>query len=477
MRALVAALLLVPTQAVSLGAQVSERAPDSVSVRLVNVELRAAVQVLGQYLDRPIIVPSSATTLVTLESPVPVARESVLRLLRGLVESQGFELAADTAAGIWRVKPREVVRPPAAPGGVTVRGGPVELFVLPLRHARAVDVASMINALYGRGTPSSGDAGRPSTLGEELRAAQSGSPSSQPPAVAPRPSALTGELTVVADTRGNSLLVRANAGDVELVRAVVTALDVRPLQVLIEVIIAEVRKDRTLSLSVDAELGQTAMGHHGATVEGSMGAAGLGDFAMRVMRIGGLDLDGTLRMASARGDVRILTRPVLLATNNERAEIVVGSQRPFVQVSRSLPTDAASRDQIVQYKEVGTKLNVRPTISRDGSVQLEVTQEISTATAEVAFNAPVIATRSLSTQLLVSDGQTVALGGLVDQLRESQQSGVPVLSAIPLLGGLLGSAKRGRAATELFIFITPRIIRTDEDAARLTVPLRERTSP
>lgn len=475
MRALLCSLTLVLALASRVSAQVNHSGPDSVSVRLVNVELRAAVQVLGQYLDRPIIVPATATMLVTLESPVPVAREAVLRLLRGLVESQGFELAADTAAGLYRVKPREVARPASAPG-VNARGGPIELFVIPLRHARAVDVASMINALYGRGTPSSADAGRPSTLGEELRATQSGAATQTPPPPQ-RPASPTGELTVVADTRGNSLLVRANAGDVELVRGVVTALDVRPLQVLIEVIIAEVRKDRSLGLSTEAVLGQTTVGRNGASVEGSLESAGLGDFAMRVMQIGGFDLDATLRVAASRGDARILTRPVLLATNNERAEIVVGSQRPFVQVSRSLPTDAASRDQIVQYKEVGTKLNVRPTISNDGSVQLEVTQEVSTATAEVAFNAPVIATRSLTTQLLVRDGQTVVLGGLVDQLQESQQSGLPLLSAIPLLGGLFGSATRSRVETELFIFIRPRIIRTDEDAERLTAPIRERSTP
>ena len=95
--------------------------------------------------------------------------------------------------------------------------------------------------------------------------------------------------------------------------------------------------------------------------------------------------------------------------------MVVGSQRPFVQVSRALPTDAAVRDQIVQYKDVGTKLTVRPTISVDGTVQLSVTQEVSNATTETAFNAPVISTRSIKTDLLVRDSQTVVLGGLTDR--------------------------------------------------------------
>ncbi|NIS31683.1 MAG: hypothetical protein GWN71_16475, partial [Gammaproteobacteria bacterium] len=90
-----------------------------------------------------------------------------------------------------------------------------------------------------------------------------------------------------------------------------------------------------------------------------------------------------------------------LAANNAPAEILVGSQRPFVQVQRALPTDAPTRDQVVQFKDVGTRLSVTPTVSQDGYVMLEVVQEVSAATAEVAFDAPVISRRSIQTQLLV----------------------------------------------------------------------------
>ena len=125
-------------------------------------------------------------------------------------------------------------------------------------------------------------------------------------------------------------------------------------------------------------------------------------------------------------------------------------------------------------KSIGTQLTVRPTISHDESVQLEVTQEVSTATSELAFNAPVISTRSVQTQLLVRDGQTVVLGGLTDRQREVRQGGLPILSAIPLIGGLFGRATRQTVETELFVFLTPRVIRTDDDAMRLSTPMREK---
>jgi general secretion pathway protein D len=164
----------------------------------------------------------------------------------------------------------------------------------------------------------------------------------------------------------------------------------------------------------------------------------------------------------------------LLTQNNHEATIVIGSQRPFVQLARSLPTDNASRDQVVQYKEVGTKLSVRPTISSDGSVQLEVTQEVSTATGETQFNAPVISQRSVQTQLLVRDGQTVVLGGLTDRQRVVSSGGIPILSSIPILGGLFGHNSRQTVETELFVFLTPRVMRNEADAERLSQPLRER---
>lgn len=193
------------------------------------------------------------------------------------------------------------------------------------------------------------------------------------------------------------------------------------------------------------------------------------------MGIGGHDMQAVLRAAAARGDVTIVSRPVLLTANNERAEILVGSQRPFVQVVRALPTDAAVRDQVIQYRDVGTRLSVRPTISADGYVMLEVLQEVNSATSEVAFDAPVISTRSLQTQLLIKDRQTIVLGGLTDRQRDVNQGGVPVLSSIPVLGGLFGHASRRVTETELMVFITPHVIRSDEEADEITTPLRERS--
>jgi type II secretory pathway component GspD/PulD (secretin) len=105
---------------------------------------------------------------------------------------------------------------------------------------------------------------------------------------------------------------------------------------------------------------------------------------------------------------------------------------------------------------------------------LEVLQEVNAVTTETAFDAPVISTRSVQTRLLVRNGQTAVLGGLSDRQRDSNQSGVPILSSIPLLGGLFGRASRRATETELFLFLTPTVLSTDADVDSATTPLRAR---
>jgi general secretion pathway protein D len=446
------------------------------------------VQVLGRYVDRPIILGQVAGGRTTLETPRPVPKSEVLKLLRGLLDANNADLVDDSTSGTYRVRQRDMVGPtglrPPGGAGVPAPAGVQELFVIQLRHARASEVAATVSALYGRAAAVGEIGERPQTLGRELQDALV-PPAGPPPAgVVPgavgRAASLSGDVAIVPDTRANMLLVRASRGDFGLIQAAVDQLDVRPLQVLINVTIAEVRRDRALEFGVEAGMPPTRVPRRRSVVEATSAGQATGDFVVGVIGIGGADVHATLRAAASRGDATIVSRPVVIAVNNERAEITVGSQRPFVQVARVLPTDNTARDQVIQYKDVGTRLSVIPTISADGYVMLEVAQEVNAATSEQQFNAPVISTRSITTRLLVRDGQTVALGGLTDRQHETGQRGVPVLSRIPVIGGLFGSVARRTTQTELFLFITPTVIRDDEDAEAMTAPLKTRaglTSP
>ena len=461
-------------------------ANDSVSVRFVDADIRGVIQTLGRYLPKPVLVGAIQPVRVSLETPTPVPRSGVRELLKGLVESQGLEFVEDSS--FFRIGPSRPVPPGGVAGGVGLppgvggqgSGAAVQLFVIRLKHARASDVAATVNLLFGAGGEFSGRAGLSTgTLSDELRRNVVPSGGAAPPptvgaAATPggvtRPATLSGPVTIVPDELTNSLLIRASQVDYDVLRQGVEQLDIRPLQVLIEVMIVEARHDRSFSFGADLFLPPQSLDKGNGTVDAKSLGGGLGDLVIHLMDLGHAEIDATLRAAASKGDVQIVSRPVLLASNNTEARLLVGSQRPFVQVSRSLPTDTPTRDQVVQYRDVGTRLTIRPTINQDGYVSLVVQQEVNAATSEVQFDAPVISTREAVTQVLVKDGQTIVLGGLRDQQRERTQSGIPILSAIPIIGGLFGSADRRKTETELYLFLTPRILKTDADADSVTAP-------
>ena len=154
---------------------------------------------------------------------------------------------------------------------------------------------------------------------------------------------------------------------------------------------------------------------------------------------------------------------------------MVGDQRPFIQISRALPTDNAARDQVIQYRDVGTRLTIRPTINPDGYVTLTVLQEVSTATDVTQFGAPVISTREAETRLLVKDGHTVVIGGLIDHTRTSTASGIPLLKDLPLIGPLFRSTTKRNNVSELFLFLIPHVLYSDDDVDGATRRVRERS--
>ncbi|HEU4882493.1 MAG TPA: secretin N-terminal domain-containing protein [Longimicrobium sp.] len=473
-------LPLLLAAAAPLGAQplVSEGA-QGVTVNLVEVELRAAVQALGQYLDRPVFFGALGNQRITFTTPGPIPRAEIAGLLRLLLEGQGYAMVETEGGRAYDIRSVSVPQagaqaPPQFPQGAPQPGtslasaNGMELFVVRLRHARAADVAATVNALYGRGGALGEIGGRRETLNDGLnanRVAPYGQPGPEVAVVQQPTGNLSGSVVIVPDQRTNSLLVRASQADFALIRAAVEQVDVRPLQVLIEATVAYVRRDFTLSYGLQATTGDVPVkDSENTTIGGGTTGGGLSDLVIRALNLGGIDLNVVLRAGETRSSVIILDRPLLLAANNEEAEIVVGEQRPFVQVQRS--TDGGVLDEVVQYKDVGTSLRVLPTISADGYVQLVVTQEVNSATDQEAgggVNAPVISTRAIQTQLLVRDGHTAVLGGLAGSQRDRTSGGVPFLSDIPVIGGVFGRKLRRNNDFELFVFITPHVIYSDDD--------------
>ena len=296
---------------------------------------------------------------------------------------------------------------------------------------------------------------------------------------------LVGRTTIVPDQATNSLVIRTAPPNFSVLQETIEQLDVRPPQVLLEVLIAEVTLDRASQFGINWQL-LTQRGVSGDSTRGigiGVGPQSFGDtllqgfqgLGVRVVSLASLNVRAILQALASRTNVRVLSTPRVLALNNEEARILVGSEVPFVSSTFSGLT--AGLNTVVQFRNVGTQLTVIPTVNNDGYVTFRVLQEVSalsTTTIAAAQNAPVITTREAETSAIVKNGHTVVIGGLIGETTQATESGVPILKDLPILGLLFKSRSMSRQRTELAIFLTPYAVYTDEQADSLLQRERER---
>jgi len=450
---------------------------DSLTFNFQDTDIRVVIGALAQAAGLNITYGSLPARTVTLRIQTPIPPSEVRGILESLLTSNGLELVDD--GGMLRVSiqvPAAVQAARAPPhSGSTVEK---RLFVYRLEHSRADQIVRTLRALFGLapGATSSDDES-PESLSQQLReqgrnpylsvepAAPGQAAPTRPGVPAGQSIGLQSTVELVPEPATNSVMILATAADYEIIQGAIQSIDIRPLQVLIEVVIAEVRRDKNEDFSVSVRVPRSPGSKEDVfTLHG----ISVGDVTAKIVGIGEVGAEVVLRALSSVGNVTVLSRPILLAKNNGEARILVGDQRPFIEISRVQPDAAASRDQVVQYRNVGTQLVIRPTINTEGYVNLSVLQEVSNATNVVQFGAPVINTREAQTELLVRDGRTAVIGGLMSRQKEKTRSGIPLLKDLPLIGILFGSSSYHEFRSELLILITPRIISSDEDMERLS---------
>jgi general secretion pathway protein D len=269
---------------------------------------------------------------------------------------------------------------------------------------------------------------------------------------------LAGQVTIIADPDTNSLLVRTRPGNYERVKAVLAELD-RPVgQVLIKVLVAEVTHDNTTDIGAEfsiLNLRASGNGQRGGTNFGlSRLTSGL------VVQILESDFSATVRALEQVGKLDVLSRPYILASDNQLASITVGQEIPFITNSRI--TDTGQTINSVEYDDIGILLDVIPHINSEGLVILDVAPEISALTGTQipisdTVSSPVIAKRSAQSRVAVKDGQTIVIGGLMEDRKTETISKVPFLGDIPLVGEVFRRRENKKTKTELLIFLTPHV--------------------
>ncbi|WP_202839841.1 type II secretion system secretin GspD [Luteimonas saliphila] len=278
----------------------------------------------------------------------------------------------------------------------------------------------------------------------------------------------------------NALLVRSTPSAWKSIREVVERLDVMPLQVHIEAQVVQVQLTGELEYGVQWFV-ERAMTDNGfpeflppeaggpsrwSTLAGSVGGVSGPGLAWTLVRN---DAAAIIRALDRVTDVRLLQTPSVFVRNNAEAEFNVGDRIPIESVSVNPILGGDTSLTSVQYIETGTILKVRPRVTVDGTVFLDIVQEISSpsATSESQPN-PRISTRRLKTEAAAQDGDTVMLAGLISDGVTRGAGGIPGLSRIPVLGALFGTQSSETTRSETIVLITARIIRNNAEARTLT---------
>ena len=375
-------------------------------------------------------------------------------------------------------------------------------YVYPLKHASATELAATLGQLFGAtvGAPpvrarvqelegrslSSELRGlrRRELQSLEQRRQETGFPvtaTATPPTdsgLSSNTEGLVGQTTIIPDQATNALVIRTAPPNFSVLQETINQLDIRPPQVLLEVLIAEVTLDGANQYGVNWQL-YTRRGIPGDSTVGVTVGVGNPEFGdttfsnlqglgLRVIQLASLDVRAVLRAVASRTKVRVLSTPRILALNNEEARILVGSEVPFTQ--STLSGFNAVLDRVIQYRNVGTQLTVIPTVNSDGYVTLRVLQEasaLSEQTMAAAQNAPIITTREAETSAIVKDAHTIVIGGLIGESESVTDAGVPILKDIPLIGLLFKNRTASRARTEIAIFLTPFVVVNDAQSDSL----------
>jgi general secretion pathway protein D len=280
------------------------------------------------------------------------------------------------------------------------------------------------------------------------------------------------KIRVVADDANNSLLIFSTQQDFERMLSVLEEVDAQPNQVLLEAVIAEVTLDDDLKFGVRWAFGdKSSSGTFSELANGAIASSFPGfSYFLKAN-----DIAFTLDALSSVTDVRVLSSPSLVVLDNKTATLQVGDQVPVVtQQAQGVTAGDAPIVNNVELKDTGVILNVTPRVNDSGRVILDVSQEVSDVvkTTSSGINSPTIRQRKIKTSVVVTDGEALALGGLIQERETVGKSKVPVLGDVPLLGNAFRQKTNRVSRTELIIFIRPRVIRDMHEARRITREFR-----
>ncbi|OJV70260.1 MAG: type II secretion system protein GspD [Burkholderiales bacterium 64-34] len=391
------------------------------------------------------------------------------------------------------------------------------LFVYPVQNGSALQLAEMLNGLFGGqsgqagsggvaagsaptqfsrgaggaglGTGSTGNTGSSSGLyGNSSSSGAGSSPlnsalgaggnrTSSNNTSLTSTSQLSGNVRVVADEKRNALLIRAPRMEYRRIEQALRELDRAPMQVLIEASIVEVGLTGNLEYGVEWYLQNgLSRGRQGEALLDSNSTSGIGaklpGFSYTISKAD--VVRATLNAVATKSQVRLLSSPSILVLNNHTANIQVGQQQPIL-TSTAAATGSNFITQSITYKDTGVLLSVTPSVNAGGLISMDVSQQVTDVGEEDAVTKQrSFQTRQIQTRVAVRSGESIVLGGLIRENDSNTRSGLPGLADVPLLGALFSNTSNQRNRTELLVLMTPRALEDDDQLRSASAEMRER---
>ena len=291
-----------------------------------------------------------------------------------------------------------------------------------------------------------------------------------------------GEVIVIADKETNSIIIRTSPQNYPAIVETIKRLDKVAVQVLIEIMVAELTLDERTQFGLEwaiktgtggfgVDTGSSLGGNIGKSVS-QMSAPGLSAFVHETDKFIGL-----FQAYASDSKLNVLLSPMILTSENKPATINIANEVP-IETTTFLQTGTTPvTTRSFQYKSIGTKLTVTPKINEERLVTLNINQEVSQVneTSQAAAGAPPsFFSRQLQTSVVVNDKQSLILGGLIEDKKDNSRSGVPWLYKIPVIGWLFGAKKDATRKTELLMLITPHVITNSREAKAVTEEFQSR---
>ncbi len=319
---------------------------------------------------------------------------------------------------------------------------------------------------------------------EELAKVLQDLPSQQTGSKAPKskaPSVVAGKVRITADKATNSLIIVADKEDYNVLLDVIQKLDIPRSMVYIEALIMEVDMSTSFNIGIDwSAFGKTSIDGKETVFGGGFrqgfvrpsellqGGLTVG-LLTEAVNIAGLEISNISAIINAvktDDDFRILSTPQILTTDNEEARITVGENRPFQ--TRSTTDVSGGTFESFEYRDVGKILKITPHVTEGRLVRMHINLEVTAIdqqqTLTTSSTLPVTLKRTVDTTVIVKDQQTVVIGGLIDDTTTESENKVPVLGDIPILGWLFRKQSEEIVKTNLYVFITPRVIKNPGEA-------------